>query len=172
MQLKVIIFSALVLFTTFLSLDNDRPNFNDYHKVMPCPETKETDIFLVHAYLLEYSKQQKKKSSLNISSNVQADEKKFEAFSKEKEKTPGLFRKYWEKKGVERVEKVTECDEIETSLRKSTKKNYEENEFRKVLYKVNDKFIVFFAPKNMQNTFYDKYPEPIIMNKNFKILKN
>lgn len=162
-------FTYLTILILFLTCAFSTSAFGQTANNAKCPEIKESDIFLIHGFILQEAKMQKK-SSLNVTSDIQNDEKKFESFIEQKGKAPNLFRDYWQKNGVNFVSDPKTCSRITHAL-KQQEMDFKDDYYRKVFFSVNDKFITFYVPQKIDNTFYKKSPSPIIMDDNYQIIK-
>lgn len=165
-------YTSLLCLLIFLSYVNDQTAIgkhvnNDNHKLNPCPVAKQSDIFPIHGLLLKINEEPILRKKLGIS--FKPDRQKFKEYSKKGAQTPQLFKSYWEKRDVARVTNSVLCQHIYNSLEENDKNRKREN-IREAFYKVKNSYLIIFTPEEVKGTGYKKYPSPVLMDNQFKIV--
>jgi len=134
---------------------------NDFR--FSCPENQNKDIFLV-GYILT---KQKEKSKLKAN-GIKEYTFDLEEIGELDSDTPIKLRKYWKNKGVRLLSDEDTCSKIENVLSSNKKYNDYLKEFRRVYYKIDDKYFILYV--RLETTLgHGKWPVQIL-DQNFKIV--
>lgn len=164
MNYKFILFLS-ILTTMGLSVYGQTVGTKNANKnqITTCPKIEKTDIFFITRFLSgkRWKTQRQEVSIKDYNFNISE-------FGELGPNTPEKLRKYWKKRDVVIVSNPGTCQTIKKILSTDNRlKKYREN-FRKVYFRVKDKFVVYYDP-NVSRLDGPSIPT-VVMDKNFNII--
>lgn len=139
-------------------------NYLKQKPIDKCPEIRNIDIFYIHSFLT-FKHNKSKRKDIGIQ-NYSFDKSEIGTID---EHTPQKLRTYWKTKGIYQISDPDLCLKISNAVEQKNNKIVLSDSYRKIYFKVKNKYIVFYRPKEV--TLSEKrYPTQILDN-NFRIIK-